>query len=88
MDIHIWGLVQVSPVWAVELSEMNYFCPPRSPVDKGVDIIGPGPAGRGKCGPTTIIPCRNVSLPSQVIPMSALGVLHVFSPAVNFDILA
>ena len=37
----------------------------------GVDIAGPIPAGHGGPGPTTRTPWRKVSLPAQVIPMSA-----------------
>ena len=46
------------------------FRSPSPPCGYGVDITGSCPLGRENFGPTTRTPCRNVSLSSQVIPMS------------------
>ena len=47
------------------------FRSPSPPPEYGVDITGSCPLGREYFGPTTRTPCKNVSLSSQVIRMSA-----------------
>ena len=41
------------------------------PLGYGVDMTGSCPVGRENYGPTIRTPCRNVSLSSHVMPMSA-----------------